>query len=432
MQEISGLIDSLYKSEYRRLLAVLTRIFGGHNLHLAEDVLQESFNQALVHWKSTSVPANPSAWLIRVAKNRALDVIRANKTKTNFATDLGQQLVSEWTLNLTVEQAFSEDNIVDDQQRMIFMCCQLEQKTEYILPFVLRYLCGLSIKAIARALILEVTTVKKRLLRCKAQLKNEYFVQPDDSQLVTAMDRVHTVLYLLFNEGLHSSDDKALINPLFCQEAIGLVDLMLDMPRLANQDTFALFALMHFHIAKLDARVDAKGFGIPLNKQDRSLWHKGYLHTAQQMLALAAKMPKGATGRFYLEALIAQQHCQAINFEQTDWRQIIRLYDSLIDITDSPLARLNQAIALGYAGEVIQAISHVQALAQDKVFAKSHHVCAVLAHLHAKAGDKQMAQHYVGQSLEQGGTAHEQRLMMQQVASLLAQADSNNQQVANP
>ena len=412
-------IAQIYKSDSARLLAVLTRIFGSHNFELAEDTLQDAFSKALIHWQQTGIPDNPSGWIIQTAKNLAIDTIRANKTKTKFADDLTRLLESEWSLGNTVEQEFEESNIKDDQLRMIFMCCHEDIKPENRIPFILKTLCGFSIPAIARALLLPETTVKKRLLRTKQKLKNHTFEFPNPDKLVEVMDTVHTVLYLLFNEGFHSSDGKQAINIMFCQEAIGLVNLLINEPKIANQETLALFALMHFHIARIDSRVDKNGINIPIDLQNRKLWKTEYFNTANQFLNLASLAHREASGRFFYEALIAKEHCQAIDFEKTNWDLIVEHYEKLIEITNSPIANLNQAIAIGYTGNINAAIKQIESLENHTALKYSHMPLAILAHLNAKAGNEKQAYQLADKSKKMGGTLQEHQVMMQQIERLL-------------
>ena len=418
MTDIDRLIGQLYKTQSAKLLAVLTRIFGIHNIDLAEDVLQEAFSKALIDWQQHHVPEKPAAWLMTTAKNQALDIIRTNKTKTKFSQDLSQYLNSEWTLASTVAQEFQLPKIKDDQLRMIFICCHQSIKPESRIVFILKTLCGFSIRAIARALLLTEATVKKRLLRTREKLKPLSFELPTDDKLSEAMDTVHTVLYLLFNEGFYSSDSKKAINIEFCQEAIALVKMLIDEPRVANQDTLGLFALMHFNIARINARVDNEGYSIPLDLQDRTLWQQEYINTGTRILKLCDEV-NVTSSRFYMEALIAQQHCCAATFAETNWSLIVDYYDDYIKKTDSPVAKLNQAIALGYTGELNEAIERVELLQSHKALVNSHMPLAILAHLNAKTGNEKLAYQQAQHSKEIGGTEHEHRLMMQQLQRLL-------------
>ncbi len=419
MNDLDILVEKVYKRHASRLLAVLTSIFGAHNYELAEEVLQDAFSKALVSWNQNAIPDNPSAWIIRVAKNLAIDTIRANKTKIKFSQELSLHLESEWSLGSTIELEFEETKIKDDQLRMIFMCCRENIKPENRIPFILKALCGFSIPAIARALLVPEETVKKRLFRTRKQLRGEKFHFPKLDELIYAMDTVHTVLYLLFNEGFHSSDRKNPINIEFCQEAIGLVNLLTDELRIVNQDTLGLFALMHFHIARIDSRVDSEGFNIPINLQDRSLWRKEYIYTANEILNFAHSVSPGASGRFLVEALIAREHCQATDFSQTNWDAIVVYYEKLIAITNSPVASLNHAIAAGYSGKLEYAIKQVETLKNHHAFRNSHIPLAVLAHLNAKAGNSKIVYELANQSRRLGGTPNEHRLMIQQLRRLL-------------
>lgn len=413
-------IDVLYKSHSAKILAVLTRLFGAHNLDLAEDVMQEAFSQAWHHWQRDGLPDNPSAWLIQTARNKAIDIIRSNKTRVKFAEDLSQQLESEWSLHNTVEQEFEESHIKDDLLRMIFMCSDKSIKAENRIPFILKTLCGFSIAAVARAMILPEETVKKRLQRTRKQLRTHKFVLPENHKLAETMDTVHTVLYLLFNEGFYSSHKEKAIDSIVCQEAIGLASLFLEEPHLVNQDTCGLLALMHFHISRIDARLDTEGFNIPIDQQDRSLWNARYIHTAQQFLSMAKQASVGASKRFYIEANIANEHCTAAHFKDTNWPAIVQHYAELIDTTHSPLARLNQAIAIAYQGEVEKAISIAKDLQTLDTFSKTHLVSSTLAHFYAMQGNADMAYQLAEKAKAQGGTPIEQQLMLTQLERLLA------------
>ena len=366
MKTVEDAIAEVYKQESAKILAVLTRLFGTDNFSLAEDVLQDAYSKALVDWQEKGIPDNPPAWIITTAKNLAIDNLRSNKAKIKLSNDLAYFLESEWSINNTIEQEFSEHKIKDDQLRMIFMCCREEIKPANRIPFILKNLCGFSISAISRSLLIPEATVKKRLLRTKKQMTDHPFEFPEDDKILQTMDSVHTVLYLLFNEGFHSSHKEKSVQLIFCQEAIGLVGLLIDEPKIVNQDTLALFALMHFHIARVDSKTDPEGHPIPIDLQDRSLWRKEYIITANFFLQQASQSSLATSGRFYVEALIAKEHCEAKDFKDTDWGKISTYYEKLLLSTDTPVTRLNQAIAIGYAGNLKNAILKVEALQIQK------------------------------------------------------------------
>lgn len=422
MTDSEAALERVYKEHSARILATLVRLFGARNLELAEDVLQEAFRKAVRAWHEQGVPENPPAWILTAAKRQAIDTIRAQKTQRKFAADLANHLESGWTLTHTVEQEFDETRIRDHQLRMIFMCTAADLAPENRLPLILRALCGFGIPAIARALLLPEATVKKRLVRTRERLQGYAFEFPDQRELPRVMDSVHTVLYLLFNEGFHSSDEGRAMNLELCREAIHLGSLLVAEPRVVNRDTLGLLSLMQFHLARVGARVDAQGHNVPIDRQDRSAWDGEGVQGARQLLELAAQVAEGASGRFFIEAKIAEQHCIAGRFEDTDWPTIVGWYDALVAATRSPLAELNRAVAMGYAGAPEAALQRVLAVRSHDALRGSHLPSAVLAHLAAMAGDGEVARRHAAESMRLGGTAHERRLLLEQVERLLARS----------
>jgi RNA polymerase sigma factor (sigma-70 family) len=421
MTDTDATIEKVYAEQASRILAVLVRLFGTRNLELAEDVLQEAFRKALVTWREAGVPENPAAWIMAAAKNQAIDAIRGQRTRRRFSEDLADQLDSGWTRAYVLEQEFAETRIKDHQLRMIFMCTSAELPPENRLPLMLRALCGFSLTAICRALFLTEATVKKRLLRTRERLEGHTFEFPPTERLPHAMDTVHTVIYLLFNEGFHSSEGVAPMNLALCREAIHLASLLVDEPRVVNRDTLGLLALMQLNLARAGARLDAEGHNIALDQQDRTLWDAAGIADARRLLAVAAAAPPGASGRFLVEARIAEQHCLAATFAATDWPAIVALYDELVETTGSPVADLNRAVAIGYAGDPRGAMARVEALRQSSPLRASHLPPAVLAHLSAMLGDRDAANRYAEESQRLGGAPHEHRSMLVQVERLLGQ-----------
>src|SRR6185503_8879791 len=247
---IDAEIEAVFRRESGRLISVLTRLFGPHNLELAEDVVQASFVAALETWGKAGIPDNPAAWLLTTARHRAIDAIRRERTRRTFAADLTRYLDGEWTLTTTVREAFGEDVIRDDQLRMIFMCCHPELSPESQLTLILRTLCGLGVPATARALLTTEATVQKRMVRIRQRLKGVEFALPRPAERSAALDTAHAALYLLFNEG-HLSTDEEPIHRELCHAAMQLVQLVADEPSLCSSDTLGLLALMCFNAARM-------------------------------------------------------------------------------------------------------------------------------------------------------------------------------------
>ena len=413
---VQDTIDTLFRRESGRLISVLVRLLGPQNLGLAEDVMQEAFVAALRDWSSHGVPDNPPAWLLVAARRRAIDAIRRERTRRTFAADLAKFLDSEWTLAMTVDEAFNEALIKDDQLRMIFMCCHPSLPPQNRLTLILKTLCGLSVPAIARALLTTEAAINKRLHRTRAALRGVQFEIPAPEDLPEARDTVHTALYLLFNEGHLSTTDKPVLREL-CREAMHLTGLLADASAIATSDTLALLALMCFNAARLESRVDPEGRLVPLDQQDRSLWDRTLIRHGYRCLVRASEMDESAS-RFHLEAAIAARHCSAQSFAETDWASICHLYDRLLELGASPMVVLNRAVALSYRDGPEAAIPLVEAVHQAGDLPHSHVVAAVLANLHARAGSTDRVQPFLDEALKRARTAHERELIARQIAHI--------------
>lgn len=407
-------IEALFRREAGRLISVLTRILGPRNLELAEDVVQDAFIAAMRDWDQHGIPVNPPAWLLTAARNRAIDAIRRERTRRTFAADLAMYLDSEWTLAQTVDEAFGENWIKDDQLRMIFMCCHPKLPVENRVTLILKTLCGLSVPAIARALLTTESTINKRLYRTRQALRDATFELPPAPERAAALDTVHTALYLLFNEGYLSTGEKPILREL-CRDAMLLTQLLVDESSLANSQTVALLALMCFTAARLDARVDDDGRLVPLDCQDRSRWDRALIRRGYSYLRRSSSMEAIAATPYHLEAAIAARHCEAATFAETDWTSICNLYDRLLDIDPSPMTELNRAVAISFRDGPHAAIPIVEGIRLAGRLPHSHAVAAVLANLYTRAGSDEPARRFLDEALARARTAHERELIALQV-----------------
>lgn len=406
-------VEALFRRESPRLISVLTRILGAHNLELAEDVLQEAFVAALRDWSDGGMPDNPSAWLLTTARNRAIDAIRRERTRRTFAPDLEIYLDSEWTLARTVDEAFDEAWIRDDQLRMIFMCCRPKLTPANRLTLILKTLCGLSVSAIARALLTTEAAVSKRLYRTRRSLEPGDFGLPPQDEIPEALETVHTVLYLLFNEGYHSTGEDPIVREL-CRDAMSLTKLLVDEPSVSSSATVALLALMCFNAARLESRTDGGGRLVPLDEQDRSLWDRDLIGGGFALLRRSSGMETVRAGRYHLEAAIAARHCQAATFEETDWPSICNLYDRLLEVAPSPMTRLNRAVAISYRSGPREAIPLVEELRTEDALPHSPVVAAALANLYGRAGRPDRAAEFLDAALAGAETPHEREFIERQ------------------
>lgn len=340
------LSEHLFRREAGRIVATLTRIFGVHNLQLAEDAVQDAFCRALEVWKFRGVPDNPSAWLMAAAKNRAVDILRRERTARTFAPELTRFLESEWTLVPTVQEQFEPNAIKDDQLRMMFSCCHPELSTEAQVSLILKTLCGFGVSEIAHALLSSEDAMEKRLGRARKTLRlSGSFVELTAADIPDRIETVYEAIYLLFSEGYHGTGPKGIVQEEVCLEAIRLAGILVEHPQGDKPKTHALLALMSFNAARLGGRMDDDGVLLQLEIQDRSKWNKTLIAKGLRHLE------KSATGNelseFHLEAAITAAHCAAPTYEHTDWAGIVDLYETLYRLKPSPIVALNRAIAIG-------------------------------------------------------------------------------------
>lgn len=337
--------EHLFRRESARMVAALTRIFGVHNLSLAEDVVQDAFCRALEVWKVRGVPDNPSAWLMATAKNRALDVIRRERTATHFAPELSRLFESEWTLAPVVDESFASEVIRDEQLRMMFSCCDPRLKEEVQIALVLNILCGFGAQEIAGAFLAGRAAVEKRVARGKQSLAtSRRLFDLTDDDVASRLPVVQRALYLLFNEGYHSVSADSVVRTELCREAIRLTELLAGDARTGTPPTHALAALMHLHAARLPGRLDGAGDLSTLVDQDRSTWDAALIAKGIALLEQSARGDEVSV--YHLEAAIAAAHVQAPSVDRTDWHTIVGLYDRLMAVAPSPVVALNRAIAI--------------------------------------------------------------------------------------
>ena len=324
--------EHFFRRESGRIVATLARIFGMHNLALAEDVAQDAFCRALEVWKFRGVPENPSAWLMAAAKNRALDILRRERTALTYAPAFGRLLESEWTLAPVVEEQFRANMIKDSELRMMFTCCHPKLPEEAQVALILNILCGFSAGEIARAFLSSKAAIEKRISHSKRILAgSKDLFEASDADFPARLAAVQRALYLLFSEGYHGVSNERAVRAELCKEAMRLTALLCEHATAATPATYALAALMCFDAARLPSRVDRDGNLSSLFGQDRSRWDSQLIAEGQAFLDLAATGTQMT--EYHLEAAIASAHSTASHADGTDWDRIVELYDMLI--TDS-------------------------------------------------------------------------------------------------
>jgi RNA polymerase sigma factor (sigma-70 family) len=388
---VAPLVEHFFRREAGRLVSVLTRIFGWRNFDLVEDMVQATLLDALQSWR-VQVPDNPSGWVHRIAKNKILDALRRDKIGQRVTAEIaGTRPVHEEGL----DELFLDTEIEDSQLRMMFACCHPRLARENQLALTLKALCGFGHSEIARALLVGEETIKKRLQRATRDLIDHQIAldPPPANELAQRLDRVHQVLYLLFNEGYSASEGETAIRADLCEEAARLCHLLCCHPRCSTPPTHALMALMLFHAARLDARLDQRGAILLMEDQDRGQWDHRLIRRAQEFLDQSAEGT--AISAFHLEAAIACHHCTAKSYAETDWPAILRLYDALLTIHRSPVYLLNRAIVVAQIEGPHAGIRALDEAGQDPALRHYHLFDATLGEFYRRAGDLARARQHL-------------------------------------
>jgi len=406
-----GLEEHLFRRESGRLVAILTRLFGTHNLALAEDVVQDAFLQALETWKFHGPPRNPSAWLLTTAKRRALDVLRREGTARRFAPDLERFLESEWTVAPIVEEALDASGIPDAQLRMMFSCADPRLPEETQIALVLHLLCGFSVGETAAAFLKNHAAMEKRLGRAKKVLgeKRELFDLRGAGDVASRLPAVSRALYLLFNEGYHGASAESAVREELCEEALRLVALLLENPLTAVPRTRALAALMHFLSARLPARRGPDGGLLTLAEQDRARWVPGHIADGRRQLELAAATAE--VSAIHLEAAIAALHTMAPSARETDWATIVSLYDALMRIEPTPVVALNRAVAVAERDGPARGLEEIAQIADRRRLAKYPFYFAAQGELELRLGHRAEAERHFESALALARNESERRFL---------------------
>ncbi|HEY6365781.1 MAG TPA: sigma-70 family RNA polymerase sigma factor [Candidatus Binatia bacterium] len=409
--------DHLFRREAGRMVATLTRVFGVHNLALAEDVVQDAFCRALDVWKFRGVPENPSAWLMTTAKNRAVDVLRRERTARTFAPELGRLLESEWMLAPVVEELFASKEIKDDQLRMMFSCCHPRLPQEGQVALVLHILCGFSVSEVASAFVSTRAAMEKRISRAKKILagSKKLFDIADSEDFAARLPAVHRALYLLFNEGYHGASPESAVRAELCQEAMRLAALLREHPLASTPATHALSALMCLHAARLPARLDSSGELRSLFDQDRSQWDANLVAEGQRLLDLSASGPE--LTEYHVEAAIAWVHTTADRAQDTDWGMIVSLYDKLLAIRPSPVVALNRAIAIAQRDGPLRGLEEIRAIASSDRLASYPFYHAALGEFEFQSGKPENAHKYFLTALALARNPMERRFLEQRLGA---------------
>lgn len=408
--------EHLFRRESGRMVAALVRIFGVHNLALAEDVVQDAFCRALEVWKARGVPENPSAWLMATAKNRALDVLRRERTARTFAPEMGRLLETEWTTTPALDEAFADHAIRDEQLRMMFSCADPRLPEEVQVALILNILCGFGASEVAGAFLAGRAAVEKRISRGKKVLATSVrLFDLGDAEFPSRIEVVRRALYLLFNEGYHGSSTALAVREELCSEAIRLTTLLLEHRPTATPPTTALGALMYLHAARLPARI-AGGDLQALLDQDRSRWDSSLTEKGLDLLEQAATGDE--VSAYHIEAAIAAAHASARTVEGTDWSAIVSLYDRLMAVAPSPVVALNRAIAISQRDGADRGLEELEKIGDRERLSGYPFYPAAMGELELRRGNLKAARERFEEALELVRNPAERRFLEKRLASV--------------
>ena len=367
------------------MVASLARLFGPSNLQLAEEVVQEALLKALRRWPFQGVPDNPAAWLHQVARNLALDRLRRDAA---FRQDeAGLRTLTQPEAISPGDVAF-RDEITDDQLRLIFLCCHPDLPREMRMALTLKTAAGFSVREIARAYLSKESAIAQRLVRAHREIRRRAipFEMPGPDDLARRLESVLEVLYLVHNEGYAAHEGDQLARTDLCEEALRMATLLASHRTTNLPVTHALASLLCFQSSRLRARVDTQGELVLLERQDRGLWDRALVARGFSHLERAAS--GGQVTAYHLEAGIAAEHARAGSEEQTDWTAILELYDELIEITASPVAALNRAVALWRVSGPRAGLAAVDAIRNHPALTRYHLLHAVRGELLERMGNR--------------------------------------------
>jgi RNA polymerase sigma-70 factor (ECF subfamily) len=406
------LAEHLFRHESGKIVSILTGIYGTRNLQLAEDVVQDAMIRALKTWPLGGAPENPAAWLLRTAKNLAIDHLRREKIF------LGKQdaIIAETEDKAHHDEAGSDgEGFSDDQLRLMFVCCHPALAQEAQVALALKTLCGFSPAEIATAFLISEAAVSKRLVRARRQIRDACipFEIPEAGELPGRLEGVLETLYLLFNEGHKASHGDEVVRADLCMEAIRMTSLLASHPVGNMTHTHALAAMMAFTAARLPARTDAEGCLVLLENQDRRKWDRKMIQTGIRHLATS----KAGTdlGEYHIQAGIAACHTLAPSDRETDWPRIVMLYDKLMELRPSPVIALNRAVAISKTSGPAAGISEIENPAVNGQLENYHLLHAVLGELEMRRGDLRKAAGHFRRALALAETRPERSHLSQRL-----------------
>jgi RNA polymerase sigma-70 factor, ECF subfamily len=403
-------VEEVYRSESRQVLATLIRLLG--DFDAAEEALHEAFAAAMEQWSRDGLPANPRAWLVSTGRFKAIDGMRRRARHDASLAELAKHMETATSDPLDQE----DEHIDDDRLRLIFTCCHPALKPEAQMALTLREVCGLTTEEIARAFLSTPSTLAQRIVRAKAKIRDAHipYEVPPPTELLDRLDTVLHVIYLVFNEGYSASSGTVLTRADLSSEAIRLGRLLVQL--LPEPEVLGLLALMLLHESRRRARTSSTGDLVLLEQQDRSLWNRDYIRQGVELIEQA--LVSRRFGPYTLQAAIAAVHAEASSAAETDWAQIVALYDLLLRADPSPVIQLNRAVAVAMRDGPAKGLELLDGLLTGSELANYHLAHAARADLLRRLGQTVAAQAAYERALAFTKQEPERRFLEKRLAEL--------------
>lgn len=387
----------LFRENSGKITAVLTRLFGIHQVDRVTDIVQDTFESALNQWKFSGVPDNPAGWLMQVARYKAINFFKREGRTTLVSSFLKDE---EAGTEMDIEHLFLPQQVEDSQLRLLLLCCHPDFSEKNQVMITLNILCGFGVAEIARALLMQDEAVKKALFRTRSELKEKKNILQTSLPLKSEsrVSTAQTILYLMFNEGYKTTRSAEVINNDLCYEAIRLTKLLTREGVALIAETNALLALMFFNLSRFPARVTESGELVTLEEQDRSKWNTVFVKEGYYYLEKARS--GSSLNRYYLEALIASVHCVAGSFEKTDWKTIVYLYEQLEKIAPSPMVTLNKLVAASYMGNPEKGLLELEKLKQEPAIRQHFLLYTAEGDMQRRSGNNEQARSAFRKAME--------------------------------
>lgn len=406
------LTEHFFRNEYGKIVSVITRYLGVNNVETAEDIVQETLLKAVDNWEQNGIPENPQAWLYKAAKNLTINILKRNdymgkhEASVNSAPDQFEQV------------QFSEEIISDEQLKMMFACCHSSISERTQIGLILKILCGFSITEISNAFFSNNETVNKQLVRGRKQLRKNKIAVDISADINSQLNVVLKTIYLLFNEGYSPTKRNELIRFDLCLEAIRLLEIIVANKEVKEKSNiYALLALMYLNASRFKARISEDNSIIEMEKQDRSKWNQDLIQTGTHFLNMAMK--ENQISLYLILATISANHCIAESYETTNWEEILRLYDDLLRLEDSPTARLNRSVALAMTQGNQAAIQELKSLQMNSDIGKHYLFHATLGEFYKREKNLDKAVEHLTKAIDLSENERDSKLFQKKIQELV-------------